>query len=163
MRRWMRRAAILTALVGVMLLGGCTTQEEAEPLPVSMDAQTVLSAGEDVLDQLLAGEYEAVYDAFREDVRASLTVEDVRGLVEPVFAEAGEFEGIETSEAVGGSTEGGENHGIARFLCTFSEEKAAVNVAFDTEMQLIGLAAGLQTSSWSFSNLVENVTGLFGG
>ena len=35
--------------------------------------------------------------------------------------------------------------------------------AFDPDMELIGLSAGLQKSSWSLSNLVNNFTGLFRG
>ena len=39
----------------------------------------------------------------------------------------------------------------------------AIRVAFDPDMELIGLSAGLQKSSWSLSNLVNNFTGLFRG
>lgn len=152
--------AAATALALTALLAGCSAQEEAEPLPESMDEETVLAAGETILDQLLAGEYGTVYEEFREDVRETLTTEDIQNLVEPVFEEAGEYQAIESSDTVG-STEG-EEHGIARFLCTFSEEDVAVNMAFDTQMELIGLSAGVQTSGWSFSNLTSNLSGLFG-
>ena len=55
-----RRIAALSALaLSLFLLAGCS-QEEVEPLPEAMDQESVLAAGEGVLDQLLAGEYEAV-------------------------------------------------------------------------------------------------------
>ena len=113
------------------------------------------------LDQLLEGDYEAVYESFREDIRADLTAQSVQDLVEPVFQEAGDYQELKSAQ-VTGSTEG-EEHGIAQLLCIFSQEKVSIRVAFDPDMELIGLSAGLQKSSWSLSNLVNNFTGLFRG
>ena len=160
----MKKLWKLSALaLGVLLLAGCASQEETtEPLPESMDQETVLSAGESILNELLAGQYQRVYDEFREDIKENLTPESVQDLVEPAFQEAGEYQEIKNADVIG-STEG-EEHGIARFLCTFSEEEVAINVAFDPEMDLIGLSAGVQSrGEWSFDNLVSNVTGFFGG
>lgn len=159
MKKGMKLSAAALALA--LLLAGCSSQEEAEPLPEGLDGETVLSAGENILNQLLDGQYEAVYEEFRENIRAELTVEDVQTLVETELEQAGAFQSIESSDTVG-STEG-EEHGIARFLCAFSEEDVAVNIAFDLDMELIGLSVGVQSSGWSFSNLVDNFTGLFGG
>ena len=58
----MKKLCMLTAAaLALMLLAGCSAQEETEPLPASMDQETVLAAGEEILNQLLDGEYEAVY------------------------------------------------------------------------------------------------------
>ena len=152
----------LTALaLAVALLAGCSKEEEAEPLPESMDAEAVVAAGEAVLNQLLEEDYQEVYDQFRSDVQADLTVEDIQELVEPVFTDAGTFESIQTSDAVGSSED--EEHGIARFFCVFSEEEVLFNAAFDPDMELIGLSTGFYTSDWTLSNLVDNVKGMFGG
>ena len=152
---------LAAALALTVMLAGCSSQEEAEPLPQGMDTETVLTAGEAVLDQLLEGDYEAVYESFREDIRADLTAQSVQDLVEPVFQEAGDYQELKSAQ-VTGSTEG-EEHGIAQLLCIFSQEKVSIRVAFDPDMELIGLSAGLQKSSWSLSNLVNNFTGLFRG
>ena len=158
----MKKLCMLTAAaLALMLLAGCSAQEETEPLPASMDQETVLAAGEEILNQLLDGEYEAVYGEFREDIRANLTVESVQELIESETQEAGTYEGIEKADTIG-STEG-EEHGIAQLLCIVSQEKVSIRVAFDPDMELIGLSAGLQKSSWSLSNLVNNFTGLFRG
>ena len=76
----MKKLCMLTAAaLALMLLAGCSAQEEeTEPLPESMDQETVLAAGEEILNQLLDGEYEAVYGEFREDVRASFWMENMR-------------------------------------------------------------------------------------
>ena len=156
-----RRIAALSALVlSLLLLAGCA-QEEATPLPDTMDQEAVLAAGEEVLNQLLAGEYEAVYETFRDDIRADLTVEEVQNLVEPVFQEAGDFEKIESAGAEGSAE--GEEHAIAEFRLNCAEEDVLFNAAFDLEMELIGLSAGLDVREWSFDNLAGNVKELFGG
>ena len=152
---------LAAALALTVMLAGCSSQEEAEPLPQGMDTETVLTAGEAVLDRLLEGDYEAVYESFREDIRADLTAQSLHDLEEPVFQEAGDYQELKTAQ-VTGSTEG-EEHGIAQLLCIFSQEKVSIRVAFDPDMELIGLSAGLQKSSWSLSNLVNNFTGLFRG
>ena len=135
----MKKLCMLTAAaLALMLLAGCSAQEEeTEPLPESMDQETVLAAGEEILNQLLDGEYEAVYEEFREDIRANLTMESVQELIESETQEAGTYEGIEKADTIG-STEG-------------------------EDMELIGLSAGVQTSGWSFSNLTGNLSNLFGG
>ena len=46
---------LAVALALTVMLAGCSSQEEAEPLPQGMDTETVLTAGEAVLDQLLEG------------------------------------------------------------------------------------------------------------
>ena len=94
-----------------------------------------------VLDQLLEGDYEAVYESFREDIRADLTAQSVQDLVEPVFQEAGDYQELKSAR-VTGSTEG-EEHGIAQLLCIFSQEKVSIRVAFDPDMELIGLSLSL--------------------
>jgi len=132
---------LAAALALTVMLAGCSSQEEAEPLPQGMDTETVLTAGEAVL--------------------ADLTAQSVQDLVEPVFQEAGDYQELKSAR-VTGSTEG-EEHGIAQLLCIFSQEKVSIRVAFDPDMELIGLSAGLQKSSWSLSNLVNNFTGLFRG
>ena len=122
---------LAAALALTVMLAGCSSQEEAEPLPQGMDTETVLTA------------------------------QSVQDLVEPVFQEAGDYQELKSAQ-VTGSTEG-EEHGIAQLLCIFSQEKVSIRVAFDPDMELIGLSAGLQKSSWSLSNLVNNFTGLFRG
>ena len=82
---WLAAVLLAAALALTVMLAGCSSQEEAEPLPQGMDTETVLTAGEAVLDRLLEGDYEAVYESFREDIRADLTAQSVQDLVEPVF------------------------------------------------------------------------------
>ena len=145
-------------LIPLLLLGGCSGGQEA--LPEAMDEQAVLAAGEAVLEQLVAGEYEAVHDQLREDVRADLTPADLEAVMVPVLEEAGTFQSVEESSAYGDSEE--ESLAVADFSCGFSKEEVRVRVVFDPEMTLTGFSVGVEGSTWSFSNLVDNLAGLFG-
>ena len=141
-------------------LAGCSSQER-DPLPEGMDTSVLLEAGEDVVGLLSAGEYQAVYEQLREDIRDDLTADDIAAVMDPVLEEAGAFQSVEESSAYGDSE--AEPLGVADLLCAFSEEDVRFRVVFDPEMSLTGFSVGVERSGWSFSNLVDNVTGLFGG
>ena len=84
MKRTMHRLALgLAALLMLSLLSGC----RGTPLPDEMDEEELLSAGQEVVELLVAGEYQAVYDLFREDIRSTLTVEQIQALFQEVLEE----------------------------------------------------------------------------
>ena len=134
-KRWSVLLLVL-GLVSVLLLSGC----EGKPLPDGMDEQTLLSSGQEVVDLLMAGEYQQVYDRFRDDVREGLTVDNVKNLMESETKDAGEFEKVRDTLATG-STQG-EPHGIAVIYCKYTKDDVRFRVAFDPDMALIGLEIG---------------------
>lgn len=101
---------LAAALALTVMLAGCSSQEEAEPLPQGMDTETVLTAGEAVLDQLLEGDYEAVYESFREDIRADLTAQSVQDLVEPGVPGGGGLSGAQVRPGHWQHRGGGARH-----------------------------------------------------
>ena len=134
-----RRTGLLLLILGVLtlfLLAGC----EGKPLPDGMDEETLLSAGQEVADLLIEGDYQQVYDRFREDIRETLTVDNVKNLMETGVEGAGDFKKVKDTLATG-STEG-EEHGIAVIYCEYTKENVRFRVAFDPDMNLIGLEIG---------------------
>ena len=129
-------ALLLAGVLALLLLAGC----EGKPLPDGMDEETLLSAGQEVVDLLREGDYQQVYDRFREDIRETLTVDNVKNLMETEVAGAGEFKKVKDTLATG-STEG-EAHGIAVIYCEYTKENVRFRVAFDPDMDLIGLEIG---------------------
>ena len=79
----------LAALALLLLCTACAVK--GNPLPKGMEEDAVLSAGLGVMDQLIRGEYDEVYEELRSDVRDATTasaLEDVMdtatdGLGEP--------------------------------------------------------------------------------
>ena len=131
-KRW-KRALLLAGLLSVALLAGCS----GKPLPEGMDEQELLSAGQEIVELLSAGEYQQVCDRFRSDIREGLSAEDVSALFEEAISKAGEFEKVDESRTTGSDET--EPHGIAELYCDFSEKDVRFRIAFDPEMNLIGL------------------------
>lgn len=135
-KKWSGLLLLVIGVLSVFLLSGC----EGKPLPDGMDEETLLSSGQEIVDLLMAGEYQQVYDRFRSDVQESLTVDNVKNLMESETKDAGEFEKVRDTLATG-STEG-EPHGIAVIYCKYSKDDVRFRVAFDPDMALIGLEIG---------------------
>lgn len=137
-RRWIA-VACLGLLLGA-LLSGCTSS--GMPLPEGMEEETLTAAGEEILQLLLDGQYTQVAEQFREDVRTEkeITAESVQDIMEQYANPdtVGQFQKIKRTE-VSGETEG-EEHGYVAFECKFSKKRVAIAVAFDPQMNLIGLS-----------------------
>ena len=139
-----KRLLMISALALTCVLGltGCTKAQERGPIPEGVDETALVEAGREVLDQLIAGEYQEVRDRFREDIRADVTVEE--------------------TDAYGDEED--EPLAAVDFLCSFSQEQARFRVVFDDDLVLTGLAVGAESSGgWSLSNIWDNITGFFGG
>ena len=148
------------ALVCVLGLTGCT--QKRGPVPEGVDEDALLEASRAVMDQLIAGEYQAVRDQLREDIRAGVTVEDVAEIMDPVLEESGTFQSVEETVTHGSEEE--EPLAAVDFQCSFSEEEVSFRIVFDADLVLTGFSVVRQGSGgWSLSNLWDNITGLFGG
>ncbi|MBE6972936.1 MAG: DUF3887 domain-containing protein [Ruminococcaceae bacterium] len=145
----MKRVLSLGCLILAMslLLTGCTGPA---PLPEGMDKETVIAEGQEVMDELLAGEYELVLARFREDIRSQkdkeITVDVIKQLVDEhiVPEELGKFVEVGNAQAEGVTEPEAEPHGVAVFHCKYEKEKVAFGFAFDVDMNLIGLSIARQ-------------------
>ena len=100
----------------------------------------------EILDLLLAEEYEAIAARLREDIRnqpgKEITADIVRQLVDEKLnpEEVGPFKEVSSTATEGVNDSGIEPHGVAIFHCKFKEEKVGFGFAFDLDMNLIGLS-----------------------
>ncbi len=127
-----------------VLLTGCVGNKPV-PLPEEMDEKTVVAAGEEVLELLLAEKYEEVAAMFREDIRTQpgkeITGDVIKQLMEEqiIPEESGIFDKVIDSYADG--VEGAsEPHGVAVIHTQYTRDKVGFGIAFDLEMNLIGLS-----------------------
>ena len=129
----MRKRGYLIASLAMLLLlvlSGC----KGNKLPDGMDEDKVSRAGLSVMSQLTKGEYEEVYDALREDVRAQTSADDIESMME----RATDFKKVKDS-MVTGVTNTEEVHGIAVIRAKYDKKSVIFRIAFDPEMNLIGL------------------------
>jgi len=147
----MRKKVCLLLLLAMLLalaLSGCRGNE----LPDGMDEDKVSSAGLAVMSQLTKGEYEEVYDALREDVREQTSADDIKKMMDAATEGRGSFKKVKDSMVTGvtdadephgergtGGTAAAEPHAIAVIGAKYDKKSMVFRIAFDTEMNLIGL------------------------
>lgn len=124
----------LTGLFLVLLLAGC----QGKPLPAGMDEDALLQKGQEVLLELVEGDYAAVYGQLREDVAAGTSAEAIQSLALQQLDGAGVYKQIDSRMTTGQSSNG-ESYGVAVMYCQFSKDEVLVRLAFDPDLQLIGL------------------------
>ena len=130
-----RSAASLAALVmALLLLAGC----QGNPLPDGMDEAALLEAGRDVVLLLVSGDYESVRAALRPDVAETVAEEDIQRLVLQQTDGAGVYKQIDSSMVTGQSSDG-EDYGVGVYYCQYAKKKVLFRIAFDRDMQLIGM------------------------
>lgn len=131
-----KQMALFTALAlsVLLLLSAC----RGAPLPSGMDESALLEAGKDVMLLMVGGDYEVVYGMLRADVAAGTTPEAIGDLVLRQTENAGIYKQIDSSMATGQSSNG-EEFGVAVLYCDFSKKDVLFRLAFDTNMDLIGI------------------------
>ena len=127
----------------IAVLSGCG-MTGTQPIPKGMDEETLLTAGEEVVNLLLDGEYEAVVERLREDIRFAegkeIKPEHIKELVETHAdpEEVGTFVKIDDTATMGETNP--ETLGIALFKCEYTEKEVAFGIAYDPEMNLTGIS-----------------------
>lgn len=134
MRRKVGLLLLSAALLAVVLVG-CTGKK----LPDGMEEDSVISAGISVMKQLIDGKYDEVYDALREDVRAQTDAASIKEMTESAMKDCGSYKKLTDSMATG-VTDTEEEHGIAVLRAKFDDGTLIFRIAFDPDMNLIGLA-----------------------
>ena len=138
----------LIGCLGMLLAFVLTGCAGTEPLPKQLDEQAVIDAGQVVYDLVMEERYEEVAAMLREDIRNApgkeIEAGHVKELVDQFLVpdEIGEFEEMTEIYTMGSSDS--EPHGIVVFEAKYSQKTVALCVAFDLEMNMIGLSFNRQ-------------------
>lgn len=131
--------SLLAVLVMILVLAGCA----GKSLPDSMTEEELIDAGREVMLLAVEGDYEAVHALLREDIRETVTAEDIQSVVLNNVDGAGVYKQIEDSMTTAQDADG-ETIGVAVLYCEYSEDNVLFRVAFDSEMKLVGLSVQKQ-------------------
>ena len=126
----------LAALALLLLCTACAVK--GNPLPKGMEEDAVLSAGLGVMDQLIRGEYDEVYEELRSDVRDATTASALEDVMDTATDGLGEPKEV-TDTMVTGVTDTDEPHAIAVIQRKYEKKSVYFRIAFDPDMQLIGM------------------------
>ena len=143
--RWFLKKRIcaglaVLGLAAVLLLSGCSG---ARRLPEGMDEETVGEAAREIVALLLAGDYQAVADAFRPDLREeySVTADSIREMMDTV-SEAGGYVKTNETLVVGGKSKNfDEPYAATAVYCEHESKDVIYEISFDTDLNVIGLRA----------------------
>ena len=134
-KRLILLAAVLTVLC---LLSGCKVS--GNPLPEGMEEETVLEQGREVVAQLNGGEWQAVYDALREDAKETSSPEAIQAYMEEFLDKAKAYEKETDAMATGQKLKDtGEEYATAVFYCKHEKKNLMYRVAYSTDMELMGI------------------------
>ena len=134
-KRLILLAAVLTVLC---LLSGCKVS--GNPLPEGMEEETVLEQGREVVAQLNGGEWQAVYDALREDAKETSSPEAIQAYMEEFLDKAKAYEKETDAMATGQKLKDtGEEYATAVFYCKHEKKSLMYRIAYSTDMELMGI------------------------
>ena len=124
---------ILALSVGLL---GCA----GTPLPEGFDAEEVGTAAEEIVGLATAGDFDSIIAMLREDIRNTVTVDQLKEGWAPSYEKAGKFVSI-TKTALTGATDKttGEEYAVAQVLVKHEGASLGYTLSFDKDMALIGL------------------------
>ena len=131
-----RRICLLLALTLLLslALSGCGSK-----LPDGMDEDEVVDAGLKVMAKLVDGSYDAVYDMLREDARGQTSAAAIEKMMDDATGGLDAYKKVTDSMATGVTKKDMEPHGIAVLRAKYGSKVVIFRIAFDTDMELIGL------------------------
>lgn len=129
--------AVLVLLLGmVMTVTGCVPSKISD----SFNKEEVESKSKEVVQLLIDGKDEDVYNMLRQDVRETVTAEEIKAAYDKICGEDGAFKEFEDITLIGQKyKETGEDIGVAIIETKFEKGENVFTISFDTDMKLIGL------------------------
>ncbi|NTW08816.1 MAG: DUF3887 domain-containing protein, partial [Anaerolineaceae bacterium] len=116
----------------LILLAACGAKAPAGPTPTSDPA--IAAAGEKVVDDLAAGDADAVFALFDEKVAKALPKEQVAGLWDQLITQVGKYQGRGSA-----SVAPNKEYLVASVPANFEKQALIINVVFNKDGKISGL------------------------
>ena len=131
--------AIVTAMLILVLsfsLIGCA----GASLPKGFDADEVGTAAEEIVGLATAGDFDSIVASLRDDLKSTITVDQLKEGWAPAYEKAGTFEKI-TKTSLSGTKDQttGEEYAVAQVLVKCANASLVYTLSFDKDMMLVGL------------------------
>lgn len=123
-------------LLMVVLLAGCGNQ--TMPLAAVFSQEELEQQTIQIVDWLNAGEYELVYETFREDMKQALPVKELQSACAETYGDAGTFAQIDSTTVSGQEIEE-EDYAVVMVKVQYEKQVVTFQVGYDADMQVVGL------------------------
>ena len=128
--------AITLVLALSFALLGCS----AKPLPEGFDADEIGTSAEEIVGLATMGDYASIIGYMRDDLKGSITADQLKEGWAPIYEKAGAFVSI-TKTALSGASDQttGEEFAVAQVLVKHESASLVYTLSFDKDMMLVGL------------------------
>ena len=109
-------------------------------LPEGFDKDEVGSAAEEIVGLATTGDYDSIINALRDDLKSSITADQLKEGWAPLFEKAGAFDSI--TKTVFSSTKDkttGEAYAVVQVLAKHANANLIYTLSFDKDLALVGL------------------------
>jgi hypothetical protein len=131
--------AIITATLILALslsLIGCA----GKPLPEGFDSDEVGTAAEEIVGLATAGDYDSIVSALREDLKATITADQLKEGWAPIYEKAGAFVSISKATLTGAKDNTtNEEYAVVQVLVKHANASLLYTLSFDKDLALVGL------------------------
>ena len=112
----------------------------AKPLPEGFDADEIGTSAEEIVGLATMGDYESIIGYMRDDLKGSITADQLKEGWAPIYEKAGAFVSI-TKTALSGASDKttSEEYAVAQVLVKHESANLVYTLSFDKDMMLIGL------------------------
>ena len=126
---------LLLATGLVCLLAGCGSTKLADVF----EEEQVKETAQAVVDNLIAGEYEADIAMMSQAMQEALSAETLAANMEMMNAKTGAFKEYKSMAVVGQKNSQGEDMAVAVIVVAFEKGSVTYTVSFNTDMEIEGL------------------------
>jgi hypothetical protein len=137
MKKQIKSIVVLMLILALSLsFFGCS----AGKLPEGFDKEEVGTAAEEIVGLSTAGDYDSVIAALREDLKGSITADQLKEGWAPIYQKAGAFVSI-TKTVLSGVADKttGEEYAVAQVLVKHENGNLIYTLSFDQNLMLVGL------------------------
>ena len=109
-------------------------------LPEGFDKDEVGSAAEEIVGLATTGDYDSIINALRDDLKSSITADQLKEGWASLFEKAGAFDSI--TKTVFSSTKDkttGEEYAVVQVLAKHANANLIYTLSFDKDLALVGL------------------------
>ena len=136
MKQVKKTIAALLALALCLGLFACA----GKPLPEGFDADEVGTQAEEIVGLATMGDYDSIITYLRDDLKATITADQLREGWAATYEKAGAFDSI-TKIALSGTADQttGEEYATAQVLVKHENASLVYTLSFDANLALVGL------------------------
>ncbi len=126
---------VIMIFVLALFVTGCGAPALAE----GFTEDEVIAKAKEVVELVNSGDYQAINDMTREDLKDGLSVEVLDGAVTPIVSQAGNFVEYSQAVAVGDvDKDTKEDYAVAVLNCKYENKKITYTLSFNKDMEIVG-------------------------